>query len=155
MTDDRTLGYLEASVEALKTGQEQLNVRMEAGFARMEAGFNEISARFAETNARIDETNARIDRLLYVVLAIGGGIIAHLTRKWLEANRRRLSSSKMRPRGIHFAGGAPGQPAARRSSPWPPNVPSWPELLPGAYWMWTWSASAPPFGGIVHPDSQD
>ena len=73
MTDDRTLGYLEASVEALKTGQEQLN-------ARMDAGFNEISARFTETNARIAETNARIDRLLYVVLAIGGGIIAHLTR---------------------------------------------------------------------------
>lgn len=64
MTEDRTLGYLQASVEDLKTGLEQLN-------ARIEAGFSEMNARFAETNARID-------RLLYVVLAIGGGIIATL-----------------------------------------------------------------------------
>ena len=71
MTEDRTLGYLQASVEDLKTGLEQLN-------ARIEAGFSEMNARFVETNARIDETNARIDRLLYVVLAIGGGIIATL-----------------------------------------------------------------------------
>ncbi len=78
MTDDRTLGYLEASVEALKTGQEQLNARMEAGFNEIGARFAETNTRFAETNALIAETNARIDRLLYVVLAIGGGIIATL-----------------------------------------------------------------------------
>ena len=71
MTDDRTLGYMEASVEALKTGQEQLS-------ARVEAGFNEINARFADINTRFAETNARIDRSLYVVLAIGGGIGATL-----------------------------------------------------------------------------
>lgn len=64
MTEDRTLGYLQASVEDLKTGLEQLNGRIEAGFSEM--------------NARFAETNARIDRLLYVVLAIGGGIIATL-----------------------------------------------------------------------------
>ena len=75
MTDDRTLGYLQASVEALKTGQEHLSARMEAGIsalsARMEAGFSEM-------NARIAATNARVDRLLYVTIAIGGGIIATL-----------------------------------------------------------------------------
>ena len=78
MTDDRTLGYMEASVEALKTGQEQLSARVEAGFNEINARFADINARFADINTRFAETNARIDRSLYVVLAIGGGIGATL-----------------------------------------------------------------------------
>ena len=53
----RALGNLEATTEALKTGQD------------------DIKESLRDTNRRIEDTNRRIDRLFYAILGIGGALV--------------------------------------------------------------------------------
>ena len=84
-TEEWTMGYLQASVENLKTGQEQIVARIDDTNGRI----NETNIRIDQTNARIDDTNtrmdtgfaainARMDRMFYLALAASTGVIASL-----------------------------------------------------------------------------
>ena len=53
----RALGNLEATVSAIKVGQDELRESLR------------------DTNRRIDDTNRRMDRLFYAIIGMGGALV--------------------------------------------------------------------------------
>ena len=82
---ERILGYLEASVEDLKTGQQEIredmrDMRGEIRALReeMQAGFARVNDQFAQVYSQFVQVNSEIRRLYIAALGIGGGIVGSL-----------------------------------------------------------------------------
>ena len=67
----RALGNLEATMEAIKAGQDELRESVRETNRRVE----ETNRRIDDTNRRIDDTNRRMDRLFYAIIGMGGALV--------------------------------------------------------------------------------
>ena len=56
--------------------QSQAINQLDDSLQQISATFDQICARLDEVNARLDQICARIDRLTYMIMGIGGSVIA-------------------------------------------------------------------------------
>ena len=70
-TEGQAINQLDDSLQQLIATFDELNARLDRLHADMIAGFQQVNGRF-------DELNARIDRTSYVMVGVGGGVIAAL-----------------------------------------------------------------------------
>ena len=67
----QAINQLDDTLQQLIATFDELDARLDRLHADMMAGFQQLNARF-------DELNARLDRTSYVIMGVGGGVIAAL-----------------------------------------------------------------------------
>ena len=69
---------LSGRVDQLSARVDQTNVRIDQLQSDMMAGFQQVNGRFDQVSARMEQINGRIDRMSYMIVGVGGGVIAAL-----------------------------------------------------------------------------
>ena len=79
---DQLQSDMNAGFQQVNARVDQLQSDMNAGFqqgnARMDQLQSDMMAGFQQGNARMDQLNGRIDRMNYMIVGVGGGVIAAL-----------------------------------------------------------------------------